>query len=57
MLPVAEALGNTAGEGAAMALSSADVRNRLEKIRDRCEYIELSSMTFFNDKFVDQMAF
>ena len=57
LLPVAEPLGNTAGEGAVLALSSEDVRERLMKIRDQCEYIELSSMSFFNDKFVEQMAF
>ena len=57
MLPVAETLGNTAGEGAAMALSSEDARERLMRIRAHCEYIELSSMTYFNDKFIEQMAF
>jgi len=57
LLPVAEPLGNTAGEGAAMALCSDDVRERLMRIRAQCEYIELSSMTFFNDKFIEQMAF
>jgi len=57
MLPVAKTYGNTAGEGAAIALCSDDTRSRLLKIRDKCEYIELSTMTFFNDKFVDQMAF
>ena len=57
LLPVAEALGNTAGEGAVIALSSEDARNRLTKIKNHCEYIELSSMTFFNDKFIEQMAF
>jgi len=57
LLPAAVAVGNTAGEGAALAVSSEDVRTRLENIRSHCEYIELSSMTFFNDKFVEQMAF
>jgi len=57
MLPVAKAVGNTAGEGAIMALSSENSRLQLENIWANCEYIELSSMTFFNDKFVDQMAF
>ena len=57
LLPVAEPLGNTAGEGAALAIKSEDVRNRLMKIKERCEYIELSSIAFFNDKFVEQMAF
>jgi len=57
MLPVAKAVGNTAGEGAILALNSGDIRKRLENIRSCCEYIDLSSMTFFNDKFVEQMTF
>ena len=57
LLPVTEAFGNTAGEGAAMALCSDDVRERLMRIRAQCEYIELSSITFFNDRFIEQMAF
>jgi len=57
LLPIAESIGNTAGEGAAIELYSSDARERLMKIKKQCEYIELSSMTFFNDKFIDQMAF
>ncbi|MDR2568703.1 MAG: ASKHA domain-containing protein [Oscillospiraceae bacterium] len=57
LLPVAKAFGNTAGEGAALALCSPDSHRRLKSIQARCEYIELSTMTFFNDKFVDQMGF
>jgi len=57
LLPVAKTLGNTAGEGAAIALNVEDARKLLEKIRARCEYIELSSIAFFNDKFIEQMAF
>ena len=57
LLSTAKALGNTAGEGAAIALSCIDARERLNKIRTSCEYIELSASTFFNDKFVEQMTF
>ena len=57
LLPAAKTYGNTAGEGAALALTSENTRSRLMKIREQCEYIELSTMTFFNDKFVDQMSF
>jgi len=57
LMPVATTLGNTAGEGAALAVNSEEVRVRLDNVRAHCEYIELSSMTFFNDKFVEQMAF
>ncbi|MCL2425646.1 MAG: ASKHA domain-containing protein [Oscillospiraceae bacterium] len=57
MLQVATACGNTSGEGAVLALGSKEAKKQLEEIRDNCEYIELSSMTFFNDKFVEQMMF
>jgi len=57
MLPIAKTLGNTAGEGAAMAVSSEEMRKRLSKIKEQCEYIELSSIAFFNEKFVDEMTF
>ena len=57
LLPVAKSYGNTAGEGAALALTSEEARTRLKSIRKQCEYIELSSIAFFNDKFVDEMSF
>ena len=57
LLSAAKALGNTAGEGAIMAVNSENVRKRLKNIQEQCEYIELSSIAFFNDKFVDEMAF
>jgi len=57
MLSVAEAAGNTAGEGAVLALLSEEARLRLKKIKDNCEYVELSSMTFFNDRYIEEMAF
>jgi len=57
LLPVAKVYGNTAGEGAVKTLIDKDACSRLEKIRKNCEYIELSSISFFNDKFVDQMGF
>jgi uncharacterized 2Fe-2S/4Fe-4S cluster protein (DUF4445 family) len=56
-VPVAKTLGNTAGEGAALALCSEDTRALLENIRGRCEYIELSSSAVFNEQFVEQMMF
>jgi len=56
-LPVARTLGNTAGEGAALALCSGAVREALSDIRERCEYIELSTSLVFNEQFVDQMMF
>ncbi|MCL2628454.1 MAG: ASKHA domain-containing protein [Oscillospiraceae bacterium] len=57
LLPVAKVLGNTAGEGAVKTLLCSDAQERLEKIREHCEYVELSSIAFFNDKFVEQMGF
>jgi len=57
LLPVAKSYGNTAGEGAAMALCSKKACTMLESIRTQCENIELSSIAFFNDKFVDEMSF
>ena len=56
-LPVSKALGNTAGEGAALALNSKSVREQLSDIRKRCEYIELSTSVVFNEQFVEQMMF
>ncbi|MDR0491256.1 MAG: ASKHA domain-containing protein [Oscillospiraceae bacterium] len=56
-LPVAKTMGNTAGEGAALALCSADARAALDSIRNRCEYIELPTSPVFNEQFVEQMMF
>ena len=56
-LPVASTHGNTAGEGAALALCSETARTALEGIRKRCEYIELSTNKVFNEQFVEQMTF
>ncbi|MCL2408648.1 MAG: ASKHA domain-containing protein [Oscillospiraceae bacterium] len=56
-LPLTKTMGNTAGEGAAIALCSAAARQTLSRIRERCEYIELSTSQAFNDQFVEQMMF
>jgi len=56
-LHVTRGMGNTAGEGAAIALCSAEARATLESIRKRCEYVELSSSLVFNEQFVEQMMF
>jgi len=57
LLPVAKACGNTAGEGAALALCSDTAKKQLSSIRERCEYIELSTSSIFNEQFVEQMMF
>ena len=56
-LPVSQTLGNTAGEGAALALCSEAARAMLSDMRERCEYIELSTSMVFNEQFVEQMMF
>ncbi|MDR0446289.1 MAG: ASKHA domain-containing protein [Oscillospiraceae bacterium] len=56
-LPVTRSMGNTAGEGAAIALLSEAARETLGRMRARCEYIELSSSLIFNEQFVEQMMF
>ena len=56
-LEVTRVLGNTAGEGAALALYSKQARAELSEIRSRCQYIELSASPYFMEQFVDQMMF
>jgi len=56
-LPVAQTMGNTAGEGAAIALCSSEARETLEDMRRRCEYIELSTSQVFNDQFIEHILF
>jgi uncharacterized 2Fe-2S/4Fe-4S cluster protein (DUF4445 family) len=56
-LPVTQTLGNTAGEGAVLALCSEAARETLSDIRSRCEYIELSTSLIFNEQFVEHMMF
>ena len=57
LLKVAQSHGNTAGEGASLALCSEHSRARLEEIRKRCKYIELSTSPEFNEQFIEQMGF
>ena len=49
-------VGNSAGKGAAMALS-AEGRARLAEISKKCVYEELSSSPLFNGKYIDAMMF
>jgi uncharacterized 2Fe-2S/4Fe-4S cluster protein (DUF4445 family) len=56
-LSIAQTLGNTAGEGAALALCSETARTALNDIRKRCECIELSTNPVFNEHFIAQMPF
>ncbi len=56
-LPVSRTMGNTAGEGAAIALCSPEARDTLNDMRARCSYIELSESAYFMDRYIDQMMF
>lgn len=49
-------VGNSAGKGAAMALS-AEGRRLLAEISKKCRYEELSSSALFNGKYIDAMMF
>ena len=57
LLPMADTLGNTAGEGTALALCSGTARKSLQDIRERCKYVELSTSEVFNEQFIEQMTF
>jgi len=57
LLPVASALGNTAGEGAALALCSEPARAALEDLRGNCVCVDLSADPVFNEQFIEQMRF
>lgn len=56
-VPVTRTMGNTAGEGAAITLCSAEERRLVENITQRCHYIELSESRYFNDVYIDEMMF
>ena len=56
-LPVAKTMGNMAGEGAAVALCSADARKALADMMDNFTVVELSTSMKFNEQFVEQMMF
>jgi len=51
------AVGNSAGEGAKIALLSYRERQVAFELRSRIEYIELSGRSDFNDSFVSVLAF
>ena len=49
--------GNVAGEGAKIALLSAQERAGADALIDEVRYVELSDRADFNDRFVDELAF
>ncbi|UOO37664.1 DUF4445 domain-containing protein [Oscillospiraceae bacterium CM] len=56
-LPYAKTMGNMAGEGAAVALCSAEARERLQKLYENIEVVELSTSKYFTLQFIEQMTF
>lgn len=56
-LPFARTMGNTAGEGAALALCSQKARDSLRNMMENFEVVELSTSKVFNEQFVEQMMF
>ena len=57
LLDRAYAIGNAAGEGAAALLLSSKERERIAGLKERLEYLELSTTAAFNSFYVDAMAF
>jgi len=56
-LPITQTMGNTAGEGAALALCSKEARTKLDDMRNHSEYIELSTSVVFNEQFIEHILF
>ena len=50
-------VGNTAGQGAAAVLLSAQARQELDALPDHCRYLELSGHKKFNDFYIECMLF
>lgn len=57
LLPVTEAVGNAAGEGAVFAAISNDARNHLLEIRSEMHYLELSMHPAFSDLYMECISF
>lgn len=56
-LPFARTMGNTAGEGAALALCSEKARESLKNMMDNFVVVELGTSKVFNEQFVEKMMF
>ena len=52
-----EAVGNTALNGAALWLTDAAYRQRLEALKDKLEHVELSLSRKFNEYYIEEMTF
>ena len=57
LLPVTEAIGNAAAEGARVTLCSGQARERILTLCGSMEYRELSGMAAFNAAYMDAMMF
>ena len=57
LLPVTEAVGNAAGEGAVFAAISNDARNHLLEIRSEMHYLELSMHPAFSNLYMECISF
>lgn len=57
LLPVAQAVGNAAIQGASAALISSEARAKLDGFRKTAEYLELSTLPAFNSAYMDAMLF
>ncbi len=57
LLPVTAAAGNTAAEGACMALLSGKIRDELQTLHRQMNYIELSGKEEFNTAYMEAMMF
>lgn len=57
LLPVTQAIGNAAAEGARFILCSEQARKRTLALRDSMEYHELSGKAAFNAAYMDAMMF
>jgi uncharacterized 2Fe-2S/4Fe-4S cluster protein (DUF4445 family) len=56
-LPYARTMGNTAGEGAALALCSAKARSSLQNMMDNFKVVDLGEHKKFNEQFIEQIMF
>ena len=57
LLPCASSVGNTSGEGATALLVSSVAQRREDEIVDKCDYLELSTSSEFNEFYVEMMEF
>ena len=57
LLPKLKVVGNSAGAGASAALLSGEARAALERVTQRCAYLELSGRADFSDAYLENMMF